>query len=275
MNVDSAALSGQRPLKRNRLSIPVISNLARNKGWPYVISWGHRLSGLLLVLYGLFHVYTLNTIRRPEVYDAEMKFYGRGFFAFLEWALAVPVILHALNGARLILYELFSQRSDRVMINWIVALSALYVIFLAGLMLQGGQSVSPGFFWLYALTLAVIAGLIVGAKIWRVRHAWTWKLQRITAAFLFVMIPAHLILAHLNLPFSHEAAQVTARMQSGFVKLVDVLLLLALAYHAGYGLVSLARDYLSHRVLRRLAIGLIVVVMLGAAGVGFALTLFI
>ena len=99
-----------------------------------------------------------------------------------------------------------------------------------------------------------------------------WKLQRITASFLFVVIPAHMILSHLNLGASHEAAVVVARMQLGLVKAVDSLILLALAYHAGYALVSLARDYLKSMLLRIPAIILVAAIMVAAAYFGLRLT---
>ncbi len=252
--------------------LPLVSELARTRGWPYVISWGHRISGLLLIGYALFHVYTIAGVADPAEYDAEMRMLSNPFFVFLEWALAIPVILHALNGGRLILYELFGRRDDRAMIGWVSALSGIYVLFLGYLMIMGNQSVSPVFFWLCVLIMGLIAVFTVTGKLIPVRHSLFWKIQRITASFLFVVIPAHMILSHLNLGSSHEAALVTARMQIGLVKVVDSLILLAVVYHAGYALVSLARDYLKSILLRTPTIVIIAAVMVLVAYYGLRMT---
>lgn len=252
--------------------VSAVTELAQTKGWGYVLTWGHRISGLLLVGYALFHVFTLTGLSDPAGYDAKMKILSNPFFVFLEWALAIPVILHAMNGGRLLMFELYGRRNDQSMINWVLILSAIYVIFLGAMMILSNQVVSPGFFWLTTMIFAVMAAYQVSAKLAKVRHAWTWKIQRVAAAFLFVAIPAHMILAHLTLGTSHEAAQVVARMQNGFIKVVDSLILLAVAYHAAYGLVSLARDYLSNAIIRFAVMFLIVFALVLAAYTGLSLT---
>ncbi len=252
--------------------LPIITDLAQTRGWPYVIAWGHRISGLLLIGYALFHVYTIRGIADPASYDSKMLLLSNPFFVILEWALAIPVILHALNGGRLILYELFGHRDDSAMINWIIVLSVVYVLFLGLLMIMGNQSVSPVFFWTCVLIMGFITVFATTRKLIRVRNSWFWKIQRITAAFLFVVIPAHMILSHLNLAASHEAAMIVARMQLGLVKIVDSLILLAVAYHAGYALISIARDYLKSVLLRIAVIIVVLAIMGGAAYFGLQLT---
>ena len=81
--------------------LPVVSFYAKTRGWPFIIAWIHRISGILLALYFCVHIYTLSFLATPAVYDAKMKFFGDFFLSFLEWLLAVPVIFHALNGGRL------------------------------------------------------------------------------------------------------------------------------------------------------------------------------
>lgn len=80
--------------------IPVVSFYAKTRGWPYVIAWCHRIAGFILVAYMWFHTYTLLSLSSPPLYDATMKVYGSFLFTLLEWALAIPVIFHALNGGR-------------------------------------------------------------------------------------------------------------------------------------------------------------------------------
>jgi len=84
--------------------IPVVSFYGNTRGWKFILSWSHRIAGLVLVLYLLFHIYTLSLLSNPSLFTAKMAFYNNFFFKFLEWILAVPLIFHALNGARLISY---------------------------------------------------------------------------------------------------------------------------------------------------------------------------
>ena len=83
--------------------IPVLSHYATARGWSFLISWGHRLTGLTLVAYMFAHVYTLSLLFHPATFDADMRFLNNLVFTFLEWCVAVPVIFHSLNGGRLIL----------------------------------------------------------------------------------------------------------------------------------------------------------------------------
>jgi succinate dehydrogenase / fumarate reductase cytochrome b subunit len=107
-------------------NVPVVSFYAKTRGWLFVIAWTHRISGLLMVLYIGIHIYTLSFLATPDAYDTKMKLFSFFPFSFLEWLLAAPVIFHALNGGRLILYEIFGIRNDESMIRWVLGLSAIY-----------------------------------------------------------------------------------------------------------------------------------------------------
>ena len=89
--------------------LPIVSPYAKTRGWPYIIAWCHRLIGVILVFYACFHVYTLSLLETPAQFNAKMQIFGSPLFLFFEWLLAVPVIFHALNGGRLILYECFGN----------------------------------------------------------------------------------------------------------------------------------------------------------------------
>ena len=80
------------PVVLNRM--PFVSFYAKIKGWPYVISWCHRIAGLFLVAYLWFHIYTLLSLSSPPLYNATMKIYRYSLFAILEWGLGLPVICH-------------------------------------------------------------------------------------------------------------------------------------------------------------------------------------
>ncbi len=255
----------QKPYKQLYLrtleNLPVAAFYAKTRGWPFVIAWMHRIAGVLLALYALIHIYTLSFLTVPHGYDSQMKAFGFFIFPFMEWLLAVPVIFHALNGGRLILYEIFENRNDNKIIPWVFGLSASYVLLHAFLMIMGNQSVSPIFFWLTVFILSLSPVIMVTSKIWNVDGATLWKLQRISGAYLIIMIPAHLLFMHLQPSVGHEANIVIARMQNMFIKLVDITLVIAVLYHAGYGLISISKDYIKSGILQRSLSFLIIFIM--------------
>jgi succinate dehydrogenase hydrophobic membrane anchor protein len=200
-----------------------------------------------------------------------MKLYQLPVLAVVEWALAIPVLFHALNGGRLILYESFRCRRDDVLLDWTAGLTLLYAGLLALLMLMGSQSVSPVFFWLVAAAIAGTAAYGLYVRIGRTAHAWSWKLQRITGVFLLVMIPAHFLFMHLSPQTAKDAGLVALRMQNPLVKLVDAALVLSAIYHGGYGLNSVLYDFVGSKELRWIGTGAIVFVMTIAAVAGLRL----
>lgn len=256
-------------------NIPVVGSYAQTRGWPFVIAWGHRIAGVILALYVLLHIYTLSFLATPDIYDAKMKIYGIFLFVLLEWLLAIPVIFHALNGGRLISYEIFGARSDRFMLEWVVGLTTIYVILQALFMILGTQSVTPVFFWLTVLVISICLVVLVATRIWQTNGGITWKLQRISGAYLFVMIPAHLLFMHLQPAVGHEAGVVIARMQNLFIKLVDITLVIAVLFHAGYGLISISKDYISSQIVQKSLTLFIILVMAVFGWVGVKLIIII
>ena len=253
--------------------LPLVSLYAKTHGWPYLIAWGHRLAGIILVFYACFHVYTLTLLETPARYNAKIQIFGSPFFVFFEWLLAVPVIFHALNGGRLILYESFGNRQDSTVIKWLLSFAAVYVLFLGILMIAGNQSVSALFFWFAMLVAALSLVYLAALKIGHTAISYPWKLQRIGGVFLLIMIPAHLIFMHLNPAAGHEAEVVIARLQSSFIKTADLALILVALFHGGYGLLSIAKDYLPTGFLRQICAAIIFGVMIAVAWIGVRLVL--
>jgi succinate dehydrogenase / fumarate reductase cytochrome b subunit len=251
--------------------IPYVAIYARTRGWEFILSWSHRITGLLLVLYLWFHLITLSALRFPADYDAKMALFSSPLVVFFEWLLAVPVIFHAFNGGRLMLFEIYGYRDDNAMIRWMFRVSAAYVCLMAVFMLLGDQSVSPIFFWLTVLVIAVIGGYAFLARIWRLGHSQFWKFQRASGVFLLAMIPAHFLFMHLNPAAGKDSAVIIARMQSVFIKIVDITILLAAAYHGGYGLFSVGKDYIASRPLQILMTLLVAGVMFWFAWIGLKL----
>ena len=248
--------------------IPYVAFYAKTRGWAFILSWIHRITGLLLLLYVWFHLITLSALSIPGDFDAKMALFSAPLIVFFEWLLAIPVIFHAVNGGRLMLFEIYGYRDDTAMTRWLFMVSADYVGLLAVLMLLGNQSVSPIFFWLTVLIIAVICGYAFVARIWRLGHSQFWKFQRASGAFLLVMIPAHFLFMHLNPAVGKDSAVIIARIQNAFIKIVDLALVLAVVYHGGYGLFSVSKDYLVSRRLQVLMTALIVVVMVLSAWIG-------
>jgi succinate dehydrogenase hydrophobic membrane anchor protein len=220
-----------------------VSYTTRSKGWGFVMTWAHRVAGLTLVVYMFFHIFTLSGLHEPARFASEMKFFHNVVLSVLEWALAFPVIFHGLNGTRLILYEIFRARNDGLMIRWVFLLSALYVLTLGLFMVMGDQQVSAGFFWLIVAMASTIAGVIVYRRLWHTQNATLWKLQRVSGALLFPMVSGHMFFMHLNYQAGHDVETILARMSGMGMKLVDLVLVVCVFFHAGFGLYTIIGDY--------------------------------
>lgn len=252
----------KRPLEgfRRRLQYYI-----RARGRNYIVAWAHRISGILLVLYLWLHLYTLGSLLDPAEYEAKMRFWSAFPFVFLEWLLAVPVIFHALNGARLVAYESFGLRKDPLVLRWVWGASGAYLVLLAVMMILDNQSVTPVFFWAVATSAGLGLVILAVSKIRPTGLSIFWKLHRLTGVFLLIMIPAHMFFMHLAQPLGHDSVVVIERMRIGFIKLIDLLLLLAALYHGGFGLVSMVKDYLHNRA-RQYGVAVVVVLVMTIAG---------
>jgi succinate dehydrogenase hydrophobic anchor subunit len=251
--------------------LPVLSRYTRTRGWHYVISWLHRFTGIWLFVALMVHMYSLSSLQTPDVTNANMKGIASSIFLFLAWVSSLAVGFHALNGGRLILYELFGKRSDEAMIRWTFGLSAAYAAMVGLMMMMKNQRVSAFFFWLMAFFSGAIAAYVVASRIWKKRHSVLWKLQRISGGFLFVAVPAYLLFSFLN-PGEVEGAQrAIVRMQNVFTRMVFLTLATLALYHAGYGLFSIAADYTSRGTTRAGMTALIVVLIAVLAVLAFRL----
>ena len=250
-----------------------ILNLTRTKGWPYAAAWAHRVSGVFLVFYLIFHINTLSTLQTPEKFVEKMDVFSRLFPGFLEWFLAIPVIYHSLNGGRLLLYELFGQRNDRTLLRSIIVISSIYLLMLAIFMALGNQSVTPFFFWSQAAITSFGLALITILKLKNNKSSIFWRLHRISGAFLFIMIPAHMIFMHLDPTIGRDVQVITERMDSVFIKCIDLGLVLSALYHSGYGLSGICSDYIADRKKRIACSAAIILVSAVLAAIGIKLTI--
>jgi succinate dehydrogenase/fumarate reductase cytochrome b subunit len=223
--------------------LPVLSWYARTRGWHYVISWLHRFTGIGLIIILVVHLYNLSSLQTPDVDPTKMKVIVSPIFLFLAWASSLVVGFHALNGGRLILYELFGKRDDPGMTRWAFGLNAVYAAMVGLMMVMENQRVSAFFFWLMAFSLGAIAAYVIASRIWKKRHSLLWRFQRISGAFLFVTGPAYLLFSCLNSGEADGAQEAIAGVQNVFTRLVFLTLATCALYHAGYGLFSIAADY--------------------------------
>lgn len=248
------------------LKLPLVAHYRRVRGLSYVICWLHRLTGVALVGFCFFHVFTLQSLKNPAVYDAKMRIFSQPLFTVLEWGLSFPVMFHVLNGGRLILYESFGYRNDETSLRWTAGLLFLFCGIQAVLMIDGSQSVSATFYWLLALATAVTLVYRGVRQIGPTAHALTWKLQRLSGLFLLIMVPAHLVFMHLNPAVARDASTVLARIQNPLVKLIDIALVVGVFYHGACGLISIAGDYVANRWLR-VGISLLVAMLMIGFGI--------
>ena len=226
--------------------LPFLSRCAKTRGWHYVIGWLHRLTGIWLVIAMTAHIYNLSPAP-----TAKMKIPALPIFAFFAWASSLAAGFHALNGGRLILYELFGNRNDAAMVRWTFGLSVAYAAMVGFLMITKNQSASALFFWLTAFFAGVVTAYAVASRVWKTRHSAPWMLQRISGAFLLIAVPAYLLFLYLNPGVADHARAVVARMQDNvFTGIVFLALAAASLYHAGYGLFSVMADYVASRRAR-------------------------
>ncbi|MGD9074460.1 MAG: succinate dehydrogenase, hydrophobic membrane anchor protein [Desulfobacteraceae bacterium] len=247
---------------------PKISFYARTRGWHFILAWCHRITGILLVIFVWIHMYFFSSPYETGAHEMGAQGLGSLIAALSQWILAVPIIFHAFNGGRLILYEIYGNRAEESMLRWMTGLGVIYLAVLGLIMLMGNQSASPFIFWLVMIAGAAILSYGVGARIWRGGHSIFWRLQRISATFLLVMIPAYILFMHLAPVGSEETGMAMLGMQKHFIQAVYLLLLAGTLYHAGYGIWSLVSDYLSSRTLRRGLALLVTLLMLVSSWVG-------
>ena len=270
MDMDAVKRGVEAPCLSNFRILHIISAYAQSRGWYFIISWCHRITGIALVSAVWIRILSQESLLKAGAYDAKKESF---LVSFLLWLLAMPLIFHALNGGRLILYESFEKRNDESMMRWVVTLGIVYLAILALLMAVGDQRVSVFFYWLIALVVASLLGYGVAARIWKTGHSIFWKVQRISGAFLLIMVPAYILFLYLNLPSDPTGNSTVPRMATGFFSVVYLLLLVGALYHGAYGLWSVVSDYISSRVIRGCSIVLITLVTLVLAWFGIRLTL--
>lgn len=92
-----------------------------------------RVTGVLLLGYLLLHVHTVHMISGgPAAFDAALAVFKNPLFRLLEIGLLGVVILHALNGIRIIAIDFGVATRRQRKLFWILAGAFGTIIFIAG-----------------------------------------------------------------------------------------------------------------------------------------------
>jgi len=124
---ESTAASVPEPAKRTRMGGTLYRG--REGMWSWVL---HRITGTAIFFFLLVHILDTALIRiSPEAYDAVIGTYKTEIMGLGETALVAAIGLHAFNGIRIILIDMFSwgPRAQKVMF-WVVI--ALWIVLLLG-----------------------------------------------------------------------------------------------------------------------------------------------
>lgn len=226
-------------------------------------AWLHRFTGVGLLLFLWAHIYTLSFLVEPDKFDSKVEWLKQVGMYHFEWLLALPVIFHALNGCRLILYEIFNSRQDGLMTSLVAGLTLIYTFVLLLIMYVLNISIAPAT-WIIACLFSLGAAGVVMIGTSASKMGIPWKLQRISGGFLMLMIPVHMVLMHANPLVGHDSASIIARIQNDvLIRVVDIFILVCALYHGAYGLVSIAKDYLKSKRLNRyilLVVGMVTLI---------------
>ncbi|MFQ5907889.1 MAG: succinate dehydrogenase, cytochrome b556 subunit [Thermoplasmata archaeon] len=95
----------------------------------------HRVTGLLLTVYLFLHIGAMSLARlQGQGFEELMATFRQPAFLIIDWFIVVGVLIHALNGVRLVLFDLgIGLRHQRALFWGLMAVSG--VVALIGLLL--------------------------------------------------------------------------------------------------------------------------------------------
>ncbi len=95
--------------------------------WAWV---GHRLTGLALVAYVFMHLSFLSTASMGAGdFDALMEVTSQPLFVAMDFLLVIVVIYHAMNGVRVVLFDMGVGIRHQKLVFWVVmAIAAVLII---------------------------------------------------------------------------------------------------------------------------------------------------
>lgn len=110
------------------ISLP--KELKRNFNPGMIAYAAHRLTGIGLTIYLFLHIYSLSTaLISGEAFDKLMKIYASSLFQFGEFVLLVTVVIHTINGVRIVITDLFKLTRQHEQILYVsMSVSALFLM---------------------------------------------------------------------------------------------------------------------------------------------------
>lgn len=99
--------------------------------WWWII---HRLTGLALVVYLILHLWELHTLAYadPDPFNHKMLVFQSIPFKFLEWMLVGVVLLHALNGIRIMIVDFYGGARYDAKLSLLMFVAFLVLFGVAG-----------------------------------------------------------------------------------------------------------------------------------------------
>lgn len=98
--------------------------------WAWVL---HRITGILIALYSLAHIAVLSSVLAGTgSFDAVMRFLSQPLILWLELGLLAAIILHGLNGIRLILFDFnvgIKRQKEIFVFNMVLGAFIFLVVF--------------------------------------------------------------------------------------------------------------------------------------------------
>ena len=88
----------------------------------------HRITGVFLTIYLMTHLVVIGqSVRSKAAFDAALHFVGQPVFVFLDAGLAGIVTYHALNGLRIVGFDLGWGIRQQKVLFWIAVILAIAV----------------------------------------------------------------------------------------------------------------------------------------------------
>ena len=110
-------------VKARNLNLPYWPTNYRTGMWAYAL---HRITGLVLVFYLLMHIMVISSamVGGKSAFDALLGILQTPFWVVMDLGLVAVVLFHALNGIRLILFDLGVGVRSQKLLFWVVFLAS-------------------------------------------------------------------------------------------------------------------------------------------------------
>lgn len=99
----------------------------------------HRISGVALTIYVVFHLYFFSGLKDPVIFESLKKLVDNPFLKFGEAGLLLLVIAHAFNGIRLILLDMGVPTQLQKTLFFIAALTGGMIFLIGAWPILGGS----------------------------------------------------------------------------------------------------------------------------------------